>query len=329
MSARDELLAGQLGTAAATALYQSVRITALAHNFPPPPGDAAWDDDAVETVAHDFLTGSKGLARLTEIALRTTDDRSFGRLLDAAVLNHHRDVARRTDLGRLIRRLKEILNDSERFAQAPQGPDWWHHVDQPATASTIPHAQLAANLLDVTVVVPKWDSEIRDRPVADRDSLERLLESALTTAAGALTDADLAKLVAGRVDTRRSPLTIELDLLEGTSEPAADLPDPVNTHIHAQHAKAIFDQLSDVQRIILTVADDPVREIATVLGVGKTKAAQQRQRLFDSLQRRLAEAEDPASVLSELSNLCTGWFEQRTQTLGATSKKDYAEGDEG
>jgi hypothetical protein len=328
VSARDELLAGQLGPAAATALYRSVRITAFAHNFPPPPGNTVWDDDAVEAVAHDFLTGSKGLARLTEIALRTTDERSFARLLDAAVLNHHRDVARRTDLGRLIRRLKEVLNDSDRFARAPQGQGWWHHVDHPGGASTVPQSQLAANLLDVMVVVPKWDSETRERPIADRDSLERLLENALTTAQGALTEADLAKLVAGRVETRRSPVTIELDLLEGTSEPAADLPDAVDTQIHAQHAKAILDRLSDVQRIILVVADDPVREIATVLGVGKTKAAQQRQRLFDFLQGQLADADDPASVLSELSNLCTGWFEQRTQTLGATSKKDYADGDE-
>lgn len=329
MSARDELLGGQLGPTAAAALYRSVRISALAHNFPPPPGNTVWDDDAVETVAHDFLTGSKGLARLTEIALRTTDERSFARLLDAAVLNHHRDVARRTDLGRLIRRLKEVLNDSDRFAQAPQGQDWWHHVDQPPAASTIPHTQLAATLLDVTVVVPKWESETRERPIADRDSIERLLETALTVAQGALTDADLARLVAGRVETRRSPLTIELELLEGTAEPAADLPDPGNTQIHAQHAKSIFDQLNDAQRIILMVADDPVREIATVLGVGKTKAAQQRQRLFDFLQGQLADAEDPASVLSKLSHLCTGWFERRTQMLGATSKKEYEDGDEG
>ncbi len=329
MSARDELLGGELGPVAATALYRSVRITALAHNFPPPPGNDMWDGDAVEAVAHDFLTGSKGLARLTEIALRTTDDRSFARLLDAAVLNHHRDVARSTDLGRLIRRLKEVLNDSDRFARAPQGQDWWHHVDQPAVASTVPHTELAASLLDVRVVVPKWDSETRERPIADRDSLERLLGTALTIAQGALTDADLAELVAGRVETRRSPLTIELDLLEGISEPAAALPDPGNAQIHTQHATAIFDQLSDVQRIILMVADDTVREIATILGVGKTKAAQQRRRLFDFLQGQLADSEDDASILSELSNLCAGWFEQRTQTLGATSKKDHADGDEG
>ena len=88
MTARTELCeTGQLGVLGAEALYRSVLVTALAHNFPPPAGIDHWGEAAVAEVAHEFLTGPKGLARMTELALRSHDDRSFARLLDAAVLN--------------------------------------------------------------------------------------------------------------------------------------------------------------------------------------------------------------------------------------------------
>src|SRR4051794_14894287 len=103
MTAWSELRdTGQLGDQGVAALYRAVSVVAVSHNFPPPPGSERWDEAAITDVTHDFLTGPRGLARMTEIALRASDERSFARLLDTAVLNHLRDVARRTDRGRLI-----------------------------------------------------------------------------------------------------------------------------------------------------------------------------------------------------------------------------------
>lgn len=316
---------GRLGEMGAKALYRSVRVTAVAHNFPPPASSGYWDEAAVAEVAHDFLTGPRGLARMTELALRADDDASFARLLDTAVLNHLRDVARRTDRGRLIRRIKEVMTDDERFARAPAGQEWWCLAGGSSQASTVPVRDIGPHLADVAVLVPRWSSEERNAPVADRGTLIDLLIAALTAADGALTDADLAELVSGRIDTRRSPLTVELENLEGISEPAALDRQPSARVVARSEAVAIFDNLGDVARIILTVADRPVREIGSAAGMGKSQAAEHRQRLYDSLRVTLGESEDALAVLEELTALSAAWVRSRTTDHGPTSKKEHAE----
>ena len=326
MTARAELCeSGRLGASGAAALYRSVLVTAVAHNFPPPTGSDHWDEAAITEVAHDFLTGPRGLARLTELALRSDDERSFARLLDTAVLNHLRDIARRTDRGRLIRRMKEVMSDDERFARAPQGQDWWHLADQPSQASSTSIEDIEPQLYQVQVVVPRWTSEDRNAPVADKRTLADLLSAALLSAAGALTDSDLAELVSRRIDTRRSPLTVELETLEGVSEPAAVDTPPAERIILRSQAVAIFNNLSDVARIILTVAEQPVREIGLAIGMSKSQAAEQRRRLFADLRNTLEESEDAAGLVKELTELCTDWVRSRTTGEGSTSVKRHAD----
>jgi hypothetical protein len=320
MTAYSELReTGRLGEEGVTELYRAVRITAVSHNFPPPPGSERWDETAVTDVTHDFLTGPRGLARMTELAARADDERSFARLLDTAVLNHLRDVARRTDRGRLIRRIKEVMSDDALFKRAPQGQDWWQLTAGASEASSLSLTAISPHLLEVEVTVPRWTSEERNAPVADRRSLTDLLSAALVAAGGALTDENLAELVARRVDTRHSPLTVELETLEGVSEPAAIEPSPGDAVIEHAEATAIFNNLSDVARIVLTVADQPVREIALVSGVGKSQAATYRQRLFEDLRNTLRGSEDAAAVLKDLTMLCELWLQSRTTGNGATS----------
>lgn len=326
MTARSELFeGGRLGTSGAGALYRAVLVSAVAHNFPPPRGSVHWDEAAVADVAHDFLTGPRGLARMTELALRSDDERSFLRLLDTAVLNHLRDTARRTDRGRLIRRIKDVMTDDQRFDRGTQGQNWWHLADGPSQASSVPLADIAPRLLDVDVVVPRWSSDQRNAPVADRRTLADLLTVALDSAGGALTDADLAELVAQRVDTRRSPLSVELETLEGVSELAASEPSTGERVVARAQAVAIFNNLSDVARIVLTVADQPVREIGLAIGVGKSQAAEQRRRLFEDLRHTLEESEEVLIVLTELSELCGTWLRRRTSASSPTSMKKRAD----
>lgn len=326
MTARTELCeGGQFRALGAEALYRSVLVKAVAHNFPPPAGSDHWDETAVADVAHDFLTGPKGLARMTELALRSDDERSFARLLDTAVLNHLRDIARRTDRGRLIRRIKEVMTDDERFTRAPHGQDWWHLVGHSSEASSVPLDDIAPQLLAVEVVVPRWSSEERNAPVADRQTLADLLSTALSVAGGALTDADLGELVARRIDTRRSPLTVELETLEGVSEPADIEPPPADRVVARSQALAVFNNLSDVARIILTVADQPVREIGLAVGQGKSQAAEHRQRLYADLRNTLEQSEDAPAVLKELTALCATWVRSRTLGDGSTSMKKRAD----
>src|SRR5258707_8048800 len=107
-------------------LYRAVQTVAIARNFPPPDGHVRWDQDAAMDVAHDFLDGERGRKRITDLALRATDDASLERLLHAAVLNFHRDRSRSTDVGALIRRVGDVLDRSDLFQESAAGPSRWH-----------------------------------------------------------------------------------------------------------------------------------------------------------------------------------------------------------
>lgn len=320
MTPREELIStGQLGRAGAELLYKTVGLVAVANRFPPPAGSTRWDETAVAETAHDFVKNQRGPKRLLDLLIRSTDEQSFERLLEKAVLNFLRDVARSTDLGKLVVKVKEILRDNNAFIAVSRNPERWSLTDGPVGPSQTSPDDLAAATAGVKVDVPRWTSERRDAPLADGPSFVRLITSVLTTAVGSLTAADIAHTLTARLDHRRTPLTLALDIREHIAEPGPAGGDPANRTVAEQHALEIFDALSDRERIIVTTLDHNVRDLAQLIDMSKTQAALIRQRLIDQLRDRLADDDDPDSTATFLCDLCHGWIEDRTSTDDATS----------
>ncbi|MFD6662547.1 hypothetical protein ACFWDK_09280 [Micromonospora chalcea] len=320
MTPREELIAERrIGPAGAALLYKTVRLVAIGNGFPPPEGSARWDVSAVTEVAHDFLQGERGSKRLLDVTLRSTDDASFARLLETAVLNFLRDLARGTDMGKLIVRVKEILRDEEDFEVVPGSPERWTLAGGPRAISGASTSDLASATAGVEVTVPKWTSARRDAPLADRASFVRLMTKVLSTAAGSLAATDLAHALTARLDHRRTAYTVELDIQEQVSEPGWLEGDPA-THTEAQlRAIEIFNALSDRERIIVPTLDTNVRDLANLINAGKTQAAHLRQRLLNRLRTELADDDQPDSTATILFELCERWIERRTAGEGATS----------
>src|ERR1700749_822005 len=125
MTPREEVLATQrIGLAGATLLYRLVYLVAVARNFPPPPGFDRWDPSAVTETAHDSLDGPRGARRVIDIAIRSADEQGFERILEQAIVNHLRDISRRTDMGRLVRRVTEVLTDEPAFSRVAGVARW-------------------------------------------------------------------------------------------------------------------------------------------------------------------------------------------------------------
>ncbi|WP_200215493.1 hypothetical protein [Micromonospora coerulea] len=327
MTPREELLStGRLGLAGAELLYKTVWFVAVGHGFPPPEGSTGWDVTAVTETAHDFVKDERGAKRLLDLAVRSTDARSFERLLDAAVLNFLRDVARGTDLGKLIVRVKEILRDEKNFELVPSSPDRWTLAGRPVTPSAASAGELASATAAVEVVVPRWTSERRDAPLADRPSFIRLMTSVLTAADGSLTAVDLAQALTARLDYRKTANTVDLDIQEHISEPAWITGDPATRTAAELHAQDIFDALSDRERIVVPTLDRNVRDLARLIDTGKTQAALIRQRLIDRLRDELADDDHPDSTATILCQLCDDWLKRRTEELGATSNDNERNG---
>jgi len=300
-------------------LYKTVWLVAVGNGFPPPAGSTSWNETAVTETAHDFVKDKRGPKRLLDIAVRSVDEQSFERLLEAAVQNFLRDVARATDLGKLIVRVKEILRDEDDFKPVTGHPERWTLVDGPIAPSAAGPDHLAAAIAGVKVVVPKWTSQRRDAPLADRPSFIRLITTVLTAAAGSLTAVDIAHALTARLDHRRTPLTMSLDIRERISEPGPAGGDPSARTVADLHAADVFNSLSDRERIIVTTLDRNVRDLARLIDTGKTQAALIRQRLVERLRDELADDDDPDSTASILCDLCDDWIGRRTTTDDATS----------
>jgi hypothetical protein len=315
--AYDELVsAGRLGPQCARMLYRAVQTVAIARNFPPPDGHIRWDPDAAMDVAHDFLDGERGRKRITDLAIRATDDASLERLLHAAVLNFHRDRSRRTDVGALIRRVGYVLDRSDLFRETAAGPSRWHLRGAPATPSTArPSALESAAAGETAVTVPSWASERRRAPRADFDSFERLIRRILIAADGSLTAAQISQALSARLGPRPVPLSMDLDVLDRLPDRSADA-QTEDQVLGRLHSAEVFDRLSDRERILIATWEKPVRDLGAVLGVGHSQAGTLRQRLAGRLAGELAGEDGPEIVVTELRALATEWMRERTAGHG-------------
>jgi hypothetical protein len=319
MTPREEVLAEQrIGPAGAALLYRLVRMIALSRNFPPPPGSVGWDDVAVTETAHDFLDGERGRRRVADIAIRSVDEITFERIMETAVVNHLREISRRTDMGKLVVRVTEILTDEDDFQHVASQPARWTIKGGRAEPSAVPDTQLATAVVSTQVKIPAWSSERRSAPLADRESFIRLLRAVLTVADGSLTAADLSQALATRLDHRRTPLSIELDVLESIAE-RAPRQDPAVQATTTVRAAQIFDQMDDRSRVLIALYEQPLRDLGEVLAIGKSQAGLLRQRLTDWLREELKDDTEAEETITEIRKLCESWLEDRNTAPGATS----------
>jgi hypothetical protein len=285
VSAWEELReTGAFGEEATVELYRSVRAVARAGNYPPPEGHVTWSIDAVVETAHDVFADARGPQRLVELAVKAFDDPSFQRLLERVVRNYLRDQARMTAKGRLIRRLRELLETDPRFSVVPAGqpgagsieladgttPGVWN-----GRAGDLVAAAFKVN--DVSIV--RWRPDARRRsPVAEASSLVAVCEAVLRAAGASLPVAGIADAVAARFAVESGPVVIPVDDIERWSPWAQLSNEVVEADIRAG-AGEFLSQLTPRERLVLAYLDRPVREIADRTGLGKSIAAETASRV--------------------------------------------------
>ena len=311
MTPLEELLkGGRLGRAGARALYRTVRAVAIAHGFPPPGGRNGWDADAVAEIAHEFLADGRTPRRLTHLAVHAVDDDSFERILHRMVLNYLRDGGRRTEVGRLMLRLRDVLGNSDEFVAAPGHR--WRLASEPSQPSGVPPTVLVqAASAETDVSVPRWSAQTRRRPpAADAASLRRLCRRVLEAAAGTVPLQDLAQSMAPRLGLTPMPLAQGVDDRDPFDSVAA--PQHADAVIDSMRAAEIFAILSQRERLLLATAGTPVRELRSVIGVGPSQAAELQGRLRALLASELQDEENYEAVFFHLIDQARTWASGRT-----------------
>ncbi|WP_433828658.1 hypothetical protein ACQP2E_04770 [Actinoplanes sp. CA-015351] len=282
MSAWAELRRdGAFGTTATVELYRCVRAVARAGNFPPPTGHQQWTMDAIMETAHEVFADAKGPQRLVELAMKAHDDDSFRRVLEQVVRNFLREKARATTKGRLIRRLREVLDDDARFRAVADGqPGAGRNIElADGTTPGVWNGRLsdlvtaAYKVTDVTIVRWRLDAR-RESPVADAQSLADVCEATLRAAGASVAVAELADVVAARFAVGPTPVVTPVDDVDAWL-PGVDSIDLAEAEADIRAgAQRLLGQLTSREQLVLAYLDQPVRQIADHTGLGKSVAAQ-------------------------------------------------------
>lgn len=269
---RESEAVGPLTTAL---VYRTVRAVVLRHRFPPPDDHQSWDPDAVTEVAHEFLLdlssgGTLSAGRLSRLVAQATDEASFERLLHKTVLNYLRQEARRSARGAVLEQLRHALGRIDGVQKTASGA--WT-LEQ--SAAELEFAGDPAELMEVAydvddVQLVRWNSDTRRSPLAESDSLRRVLLGVLAAA-----DAPVTEAVLVDVAIARFPLAVEPAPMEFKDDENA-VQEPMSAEAR-ETAQEIWNQLSTEERVVLAVPDLTVREVADLFGVGKSTVDRRRQ----------------------------------------------------
>jgi hypothetical protein len=324
MSPLEELQAdGRLGPEGARLLYRIVRTVVVGHGFPPPGERAAWNGEAVAETAHEFLADERTPKRLAHLLVHALDDDSFRRILHRMVLNFLRDGGRRTEIGRLMLRLRDVLGRSEEFV-AEAGDRWRLEKQPPAPSSAPPAVLMEAAARERHVDVPRWSAQTRRRaPAADAASLERLCRRVLEAAAGTVALDELAQAVAPRLGLTPTPLA----QAPGDRDPFESVAGPQHADavLDGLRAAEIFSILGRRERLLLAWAGTPVRELRSVIGLGPSQAAELQARLRALLAAELQDDEGYEAVFFHLVDQAKAWARQQKEYQEPTGQPDAIE----
>lgn len=308
MSAWEELRSGELGQDFARLLYRSARTAGRAHNFPAPDGHTGWDAAAAIEVGNDFLTSTNIRRRLTEMALRADDDEQLRRVLTHSIVNFLRERARATVTGRLIRRLKEVLDEDSGFVIVPAGRPGAGQVALAEWDETPPFGGREQDLIRAAygvqnVSVVRWSPTARRAgPLADRESLIRVSAAILRAAEGSLSWSDLARVVATRFGVAPSALPVttpveamdDLGFARAAMAPERAFPyeAPGESVLRETVARSVLDQLTPRERLVLAWLGETIRTIADRTGLPVSTAGVVKQRVTDRLLTMLIDVDD-------------------------------------
>ncbi|MFE7622546.1 hypothetical protein [Streptomyces sp. NPDC057509] len=234
------------------------------------------------------------------------DDLSIARIMQAMVRHELADRSRRTEKGRLMVRLREVLS-SDRFVKVTGGRERYTVANRagspnaPDRSPLEPKEQMrqAAHLItDIKLI--RWNPEASRRsPIAEKDSIERVLEAALASVESPIELAELADVVADRFGILPAPHIMSWD-----SEDAFEPADTSTIEVSAYRPEAllIWSQLEPEERLILPLLGESVRTAAEALGWRRTKTHRVMQRTSAVLAKAL-DIEHPEALVSSASNL--------------------------
>jgi hypothetical protein len=244
--------------------------------------------DEIEELAHDVLIHGHGGASFAAYLLsHCNDDRS---------------------IARVMLRLREVLS-AEQFTKAPGGRERYtltarrslskfpHDVHHDVF-STMRHA--AFDVVDVKLIRWRPDAS-RHSPIAERESIERVLQAVLESVDSPVELTDLSDVVADRFNVTPAPHIMSWNSDYNLVEPT-DRSDVEDSGLYGPEALFVWSQLDFEEQLLLPLLGESVRVAAEALGWRRTKTHSVMQRTAAVLARALG-IENPETLSSTGTDL--------------------------
>jgi len=304
-------MAGVPGGETFSMLVRCVKQVTRRTSFPPPADHYSWADDACWDLLSEMFASAPEAGRTFVVGcfIKATDDASFERLVLTAIENHLKDEAKKTERGKLRRRLDTLLSADSRFVRgAGTGGAWslsehsgsvWQgdRDDLPRAAFAVPGTIDRLNPAGPT-------------PAATKATLLAVAYAVLSAAGGAVRDEDLARVFQERFALLRPPTFTTLESDSGWELPApADQPTDEQLAGDATVASAtaltLWASLAPVERTLVPILDESDVTLAKAASVGPKQAASIRDAVKEKVRLAVIENDDTGTLLAELLQLCT------------------------
>jgi hypothetical protein len=275
-------------------------------NFPPPDGYERWSDDAVDHLLADMFARpdpahpDEGHKFVLNCYLRATDGPSLERLLLTAIENFLKDQGKKTERGKLRRRLQGLLQGDRRF-HASAEDRWTLTGGSPSPwqgdLAALERAAFAVRGVEFT----RWNTA-GPTPKDTATALLVITEAVLAAASGSVRTDDLARVLQGRFRLLRQPRFVsyddetvgltEIPMSEGGGSP----------HV-ALRARRLFGELTSRERQLVPLLAEPQRWPA-VLDVGTAVAQAAGESLIEKLRLATLDNADHEEVVLRLVQMC-------------------------
>lgn len=301
---------GAAGDETCSMLHRCVKQVGRRTSFPPPDGHTSWTDDACWDLLSEMFASAPDAGRTFVVGcfVKATDDASFERLVLTAIENHLKDEAKKTERGKLRRRLDTLLGADGRFVRgAGAGGAWTLTEDagsvwQGDRSDLVPAAFAVAGTIDR--LNPAGPTQ-----ATTKATLLAVAYAVLSAAGGAVRDEDLAYVFQQRFSLLRPPTFTTLHSDDGWEPPASpDLPSDERSEADATVAGAtaltLWASLSPVERAMIPMLDGAAATLVKVTGTGHKQALAIRDAVKEKLRVAVVESDDVNTLLGELLELC-------------------------
>jgi hypothetical protein len=227
------------------------------------------------------------------LANRSTDEISFRKQLYELVSNDLSSLNRRTERGKLLERLRDVVSQMPDVEQNDKMIRLAGFSDGVCSAR---FDELVAAASGVAPVVPAWNPlSTHSPPIADRSSLEEMIRATLQKAGQWITLGELTAVLAVRLGVQDAPVHRDDDGWERIGP--VSYADPATEVGTADAAARLLERLTLKEQMVLPYLEDSATEIARATGLGRTTAYKTAELARFKVRQFLETDPDPAATL--------------------------------